>query len=83
MFRPCKVSSDVHTGWIHGRGIEGQPTILLSMDGPGSRILNRQIATVRSEDNEKLEVKAKAMTEVPLELNNITISKNYNEEIFD
>ena len=35
MFQPYldKVSSEVHTGWIHGRDVP-QPTILHSMDGP-------------------------------------------------
>ena len=25
MFRPCKVSSNVHTGWMHGRGMTLNP----------------------------------------------------------
>ena len=62
--------SDVHTGWIHGTGTHD-----LARNGwtRRSHQLGRQIAcgaTVRSEANEKIDVKAKAMTKVPLELNN-------------
>ena len=60
MFRPCKVSSDEHTGWIHGRGITLNPhDSALNGWTRKSNQLGRQITcgeTVGSEANEKREV---------------------------
>ena len=62
MFQPYKVSSDVRTGWIHGRGMTLNPRSCSQWMDWKAHQLGRKItcdATFGSEANEKLEVKAK------------------------